>query len=243
MPLDVLARAESLSATPTYRDLSDWVVLKFLDGVRKGVFTPGQRLREEGLARFFGVSRAPVRHALHKLEQLGVIERRQPRGMYVRAWTDRDRAEILALLDALILLSVQLSIGRVTEESFAQLDQIISDTRAAASQTPNDQAQIERDANFHLIIARASGNRRLVELMEQLMLPLQLYVKESHEYFQADFWLRIHCGLLEALRKGDLDAAIACALRNARESRAMLLRETITDSQSQPIRPEQSGER
>jgi DNA-binding GntR family transcriptional regulator len=242
MELDLLWKASNLSVSPTYRDLSDWVVLKVLDGVRKGVFTPGQRLHGEELARIFNVSRAPVRDAMHKLEQLGVIERHLPRGTYVRAWTDKDRAEILQILDALILLSVELSVGHLTEEAFAQLDQIIAETRTAAREAPDNQRQDERDANFHLIIARASGNRRLVEFMEQLMLPLQLYSKESDEYFQPDFWLRIHSGLLEALRTGDLDTAVACSLRNVRESRAMLLRQTITDEQAQPVPTEQAVE-
>jgi DNA-binding GntR family transcriptional regulator len=224
MQLDVLSKASSLSSTPVYRALTDWVVLKVLDGVRKGEFPPGHRLREEDLAQRFEVSRAPVRDALHRLEQLGVVERRLPRGAYVREWTDADRAEVLALLDALILLSVQLSVGRLTPDDFAQLEQLIDEARRATDgNAEEDQMQIQRDANFHLVIARATGNRRLVDLMEHLMLPLQLYVTEAHEYLKHDFWLRIHVGLLETLRSGDLDKAVACSLANAREARAMLL--------------------
>lgn len=222
--LDQLSKASGLSSTPVYRVLTDWVVLKILDGVRNGTFLPDQRLSEEDLAQRFEVSRAPVRDALHRLEQLGVVERRPPRGAWVRTWTDADRAEVLALLDALILLSVQLSIGRLTPDDFAQLEQIIEEAKQESNgDAQHDRLQIQRDANFHLIIARATGNGRLVELMERLMLPLQLYVTESHEYLQRDFWLRIHVGLLETLRSGDLEKAVACSLANARESRAILL--------------------
>jgi DNA-binding FadR family transcriptional regulator len=123
--------------------LSDWVVLEVLDGVRQGVFTPGQRLNGEELARLFEVSSALVRDAMRKLEQIGVIERRLPRGAYVREWTDKDR---------------------------------------------------------------------------------------------------IHSGLLEALHKGDLDAAIAGSLQNARESREVLLQQTINDGRPQLVRSEQRAE-
>jgi DNA-binding GntR family transcriptional regulator len=241
MELGLLSKASSLSVSPAYRHLSDWVVLKVLDGVRKGVFMPGQRLTGEELARTFQVSRAPVRDAMHILEQLGVIERRRPRGTYVRAWTDKDRAEILFILDALIVLSVELSVGRLTADDFAQLDQIIAETRAGG-EAPDEQTQIERDANFHRIIARASGNRRLVELMDQLMLPLQIYAKESHDYFQRDFWLRLHSSLLEALRTGDLDTAVTVSLRNTRESQKVLLRQTFTDDRPQLVRSERQAE-
>ena len=241
MELGLLSKASSLSVSPAYRHLSDWVVLKVLDGVRKGIFTPGQRLTGEELARIFQVSRAPVRDAMHKLEQLGVIERRRPRGTYVREWTDKDRAEILFILDALIVLSVELSVGRLTANDFAQLDQIIAETRAGG-EALDEQTQVERDSNFHRIIARASGNGRLVELMEQLMLPLQIYAPESHEYFQRDFWIRIHSGLIDALRTGDLDAAVHCSLRNTRESREVLLRQKVTDGRPQPVHSEQRAD-
>jgi DNA-binding GntR family transcriptional regulator len=241
MELQLLSQVSNLSVSPAYRHLSDWVVLKVLDGVRKGLFTPGQRLTGEELARTFQVSRAPVRDAMHKLEQLGVIERRRPRGTYVREWTDKDRAEILFILDALIVLSVELSVGRLTADDFAQLDQIIAETRAPGEE-PDEQTQIERDSEFHRIIARASGNGRLVELMEQLMLPLQIYATESHNYFQRDFWIRIHSGLIEALRTGDLDAAVHCSLRNTRESRKVLLGKKVTDGRTQPGRSEQQAE-
>jgi len=56
MELDLLWKVSNLSVSPTYRDLSDWVVLKVFDGVRKGSFPPGQRLHEEELARLFKVS-------------------------------------------------------------------------------------------------------------------------------------------------------------------------------------------
>jgi DNA-binding GntR family transcriptional regulator len=224
MNLSELSDASNLSSVPVYRALTDWVVLKILGGVRNGEFLPDQRLSEQDLAQRFDVSRAPVRDALHRLEQIGVVERRLPRGSYVRRWTDADRTEVLALLDALILLSVQLSVGRLTPDDFAKLEQIIEESKQVAnSDAQEDRLQIQRDANFHLIIARSSGNGRLVELMEQLMLPLQLYVTEAHDYLQRDFWLRIHAGLLEALRSGDMEKAVACSLTNARESRALLL--------------------
>jgi hypothetical protein len=56
MGLELLSKTSSLSVSPAYRHLSDWVVLKVLDGVREGHFTPGQRLTGEELARTFQVS-------------------------------------------------------------------------------------------------------------------------------------------------------------------------------------------
>jgi DNA-binding GntR family transcriptional regulator len=223
MFLNLLYEASGLSSKPVYRALTDWVVLKILDAVRTGEFVPDQRLSEEDLAKRFDVSRAPVRDALHRLEQIGVVERRPPRGMYVRSWTDADYAEVLALVDALNLLSVQLSFGRLTEDDCAQLERIVDEARQATETgIEEDRRQIQRDCDFHLIIARASGNRRLVQLMEQLMLPCVLYVTEAHEYLQRDFWVYIHAGLLEALRSGSLEKSEARSISNARKIRQLM---------------------
>ncbi len=224
MFLNLLYEASGLSSKPVYRALTDWVVLKILDEVRKGEFVPDQRLSEEDLARRFEVSRAPVRDALHRLEQIGVVERRPPRGMYLRSWTDADYAEVLALLDALNLLAVQLSFGRLTSDDFARLEQIVAEaSHATETGIEEDRKQIQRDADFHLVLARASGNRRLVQMMEQLMLPCVLYVSEAHDYLQRDFWVRMHGGLLDALRCGSLETAEARSISNARQIRDRIL--------------------
>jgi DNA-binding GntR family transcriptional regulator len=225
MLLTLLYEASGLSSKPVYRALTDWVVLKILDGVRLGEFVPDQRLSEEDLAQRFEVSRAPVRDALHRLEQLGVVERRPPRGLYVRTWTEADHAEVLALIDALNLLAVQLSFGRLTEDDFAQLERIVEEARhATQSGIEEDRKQIQRDADFHLTIARAAGNRRLVELLERLMLPCVLYVTEAHDYLQRDFWVQMHGGLLEALRSSNLENAEVRAISNARKIREMMFK-------------------
>lgn len=224
MLLSPLYEESGLSSKPVQRALTDWVALKILDGVKKGEFVPDQRLSEDDLAHRFEVSRAPVRDALHQLEEIGVVERRPPRGMYVRSWTDADRAEVLALIDALNLLAVQLSVGRLRDDDFARLELIVEEAKHASDSGINqDRKQIQRDSEFHLIIARASGNRRLVQLMERLMLPCLLYVTEAHEYLQRDFWVKIHGGLLESLRSGDLSAAETRSILNAREIREILV--------------------
>jgi DNA-binding GntR family transcriptional regulator len=225
MLLSLLCDASGLSEKPVYRALTEWVVLRILEGVKKGEFVPDQRLSEEDLARRFDVSRAPVRDALHRLEQIGVVERRPPRGLYLRAWTTADHAEVLALIDALNLLAVQLSFGKLTDGDFAQLERIVQEAKQSTDNGINeDRKQIQRDADFHLIIARATGNRRLVELMERLMLPCVLYVNEAHDYLQRDFWVNIHGSLLEALRGGDLERAETRSISNARVIREIMFK-------------------
>lgn len=225
MLLSLLYEASGLASKPVYRALTDWVVLRILDGVKRGEFVPDQRLSEEDLARRFEVSRAPIRDALHRLEQIGVVERRPPRGLYLRTWTTADHAEVLALVDALNLLAVQLSFGKLTADDFSQLERILEEAKQSTDTGIDaDRKQIQRDADFHLIVARATGNRRLVELMERLMLPCVLYVTEAHDYLQREFWVNIHGSLLEALRGGDLQTAETRSISNARVIRDIMFK-------------------
>ena len=160
------------SESPAYRDLSDWVVLRVLDAIRNGGIRPGDRLVEHEVAATFGVSRAPVRDALHKLETIGVVERRLPRGVYVRSWSDQDATEVVELIDALILTSVQMGADRLTDDDLAQLERYLVDTAALANSADDDPVRRqEMDLEFHLIIARAAGNRRVVQMMETLGTP------------------------------------------------------------------------
>jgi len=208
---------------PEYRSLPEWLVLKVINGVRNGTFVPGQRMLEKDLASHFGVSRAPVRDAMHRLESLGVLERPGPRGFCVTHWTDHDRAEVLAIVDALILASIELAIDRLTEEDFAALDAIVASVRAMSGAGGPGVGLSSQDALFHRIIAVASGNRRLLALIDNLSVPLGLYGGTA-DYYSPEEWVRIHGALLETLKQRDLDAAIAQFWINKRETLDILLR-------------------
>jgi DNA-binding GntR family transcriptional regulator len=210
---------------PAYRDLSDWVVLRVLESIRTGTIRPGERLVEHEVATRFGVSRAPVRDAFHKLQNIGVVERVRPRGVSVRSWTDEDAAEVYLLMDTFILMSVQLAVPKLKAEDLDALQASLAEARnALAAGTLDGPSQLAIDLRFHSIITRATGNRRLAELMNALTLPLGLYGGLEYDHLEPAFWLRIHTDLFENLKRGDVDGAVLCVLRNARQSEAMFFR-------------------
>jgi DNA-binding GntR family transcriptional regulator len=186
-----------------------------LEAIKSGVIESGERLVERDVAARFGVSRAPVRDAIHRLEKLGVIERRPPRGVYVRSWSERDATEILLVIDALIYMSVQLSPGRLTAEDLRELEGILEQTRAHLEAGSADLAvQLALDMRFHTVIARASGNQRLIELLKSLSLPIELYPESFRARVEPPFSLKQHSALLETLRRGDRESAVACVVSN-----------------------------
>jgi DNA-binding GntR family transcriptional regulator len=235
------------NVSPEYRDLSDWVVMQILEAIKGGQIRPGERLVERDVAAQFSVSRAPVRDAFYKLEKLGVMVRKQPRANYVRSWTNREVAEVLFILDALILLSVQLAADRLSADHLAELEQIVEQTRAAvAAGSKNVWEQVDLDLAFHLTIARASGNSLLVEQIEALWRPMQICIADYLARFGREYSLRQHQELIEVFKQGDVRRAEELTRSHARESQIAILKALQAGSIEEPASleiPADSGNR
>jgi DNA-binding GntR family transcriptional regulator len=203
-------------ASPLYKDLSDWVVNQILDSIKAGQLQPGERLIERQVAERFGVSRAPVRDAIHKLERLGVIVRDGARATHVRSWTTVDVIDLVTVLDSLIALSARLAAERLTPEQIVELENILEQTRQAVQQGSDNVAeQVALDVKFHVLIARASGNRLLADQIKIMWLPWQLHYQDFLARVGRAYSLQEHEELLDALKQGDPDVAEACCRRHA----------------------------
>ena len=77
--------------------LSDEVVDRLREAILRGLFAPGDRLREEQLAEALGVSRGPIRNALLQLEREGMVMRRRNRGAIVARLSRVDLEEVYSL--------------------------------------------------------------------------------------------------------------------------------------------------
>ncbi len=129
---------------------------------------PGSRLREEELAETFAVSRTLVRQALHTLAQDGVIVLRPNRGAQVPEPTRRDGEHVF---DARRVVECEVArrlAGRLDAAQIAELRQIV-DAEARATQAQDKQAAIRLSGEFHLQLARMSGNPIFVRLLEELL--------------------------------------------------------------------------
>ena len=129
---------------------------------------PGSRLREEELAQAFAVSRTLVRQALHKLAQDGVITLRHNRGAMVPEPTRRDGEHVF---DARRVVECEVArrlAGKLNAEQLAALRRIV-EAEARATKSQNKQEAIRLSGEFHLQLARMSGNPIFVRLLEELL--------------------------------------------------------------------------
>jgi DNA-binding GntR family transcriptional regulator len=104
----------------------------------RGERQPGDRLTDTELASQLGLSRTPVRQALHRLAQEDLIRLDARRGFSVRAFTANDVIEIYQVRAVLEVLALRLSAPHVTPEQIQEQLEVLHRVRAALHREPDD---------------------------------------------------------------------------------------------------------
>lgn len=168
-----------------------------------GEIAPGTRLDETVLSARFGVSRTPVREALHRLASSGFAEQRPRRGTFVRQVSLREMVEMFEVMAELEALSARLAARRLTGDQAGALDAALESCAAAAS-TGDTDAYYRANEVFHQLIYGASGNRYLAEQARLLQSRLQPYrrlqLRAGDRMRQS---LAEHRAIVAAIRSGD----------------------------------------
>jgi DNA-binding GntR family transcriptional regulator len=198
------------------------------DLIRAAIFDgrlkPGDRLKEEELARAFGLSRTPIREAILVLNAERIVETRPNRGAFVRTY-DLDELDDTYKLRALLE-------GYAAHEAALRLDESdIERLRASCqrfstlSPSTDLQALVEENVFFHRTILHAAGSARLAEMARQVTeLPL---VYKSYVWYSPEQKLvseHYHQQLTNALAAHDADRAAAIMREHVLEARDVLLK-------------------
>lgn len=140
-----LARVESTG---------DAIAHALREDILAGRLNGGDRLVEEALAKQYGVSRIPVREALTRLQSEGFVRIVRHKGATVSETMIADGRELLQIRRGLEILAAQLAAQNRGGAVAGELAAIAEDATASAGHSP-----------FHELVATASGNRQLVEML------------------------------------------------------------------------------
>ena len=170
------------------RSQTDVVIRGIKDMLTRGEVQPGSRLPiEKDLAAQLGVSRGSLREGVRALAALGVLETRQGDGTYVTALDPgtllsplgfladlqqpAHAADLLAVRRVLEAESVSLAATRLSDDELNELDTVLGGVDDIIDTEPDMdlEAFIEADAQFHRIIAHASGNPPLAAVIDALV--------------------------------------------------------------------------
>lgn len=169
---------------------------------------PGLHLQEEVLAGALGISRAPVREALRLLAAENLVTIAPRRGAVVRALSAEDFRAAYQVREALEGMAVRLAVPRMTEADRRLLRDLHERMVDAAAQGDAERFG-EANAAFHIHIVERCGNARLIETYRHLKNQMRQYRWWSMSLRGGlEQPLAEHGAILEAIERGDVEAAV-----------------------------------
>ena len=160
-----------------YLPLRDVVFNTLRQAILRGELKPGERLMEIQLAQRLGVSRTPVREAIRKLELEGLVLMIPRKGAEVAEITIKDLEDVLQVRAALEELAVRDACEKITEEQLKELRRSNAAFKIALS-GDDILASGQADMDFHEIIYKATDNRRLMQILNNLREQMYRYRME-----------------------------------------------------------------
>jgi len=159
-----------------HRKITDTVYESVKIAILDNTLKAGSRLVESSIAAELGVSNTPVREALTRLEREGLVTILPHRGAVVSSFAIEDILEIGEVRELIEAHAIRKAVERRTPEVLAQLQAILDE--CAPLVEAFDLRSLNRlDVEFHRLIVRASGNRRLIHIFDML-----------HDQFQVVRW-------------------------------------------------------
>jgi DNA-binding GntR family transcriptional regulator len=142
----------------------DQVIASIELAIQEARYAPGQRLIEPELMMEFGVSRGPIREALRRLGERGLIESERFRGARVIRMSRRQVVDLTEIRVALERYATSLAAERIDRKGATDLRQL---ERKATQVVDNSVAYDQYNVAFHAMILRLSGNRELPDFIDR----------------------------------------------------------------------------
>ena len=159
--VEIIAPAAEDSET-----LSENVFRRIQAAIVKGEIAPGSKISEPELARTYGISRGPLREAIHRLEGQRLLVRVPHVGARVVSLSHAELIELYEIRESLEGMACRLAAERMTGEEIDELRRVLdTHERDAAFQAGVGYYQQEGDFDFHYRIIQGSGNRTLTQML------------------------------------------------------------------------------
>ena len=193
------------------------------DAILEGELAPSTRLREEELAREFGVSRTPVREALQQLGAEGFIEVSPHQGAVVASLTVEDILAIYVVREVLEGVSARLASRRATPAQIERLLAIVEEMEAQIdSGSPAQLADL--NLRFHAELRRAAANRYLDRFLSQIEHAVRRFGQTTYASpGRKESSIAEHRAIIEAVSARDPERAEVLAIEHMREARRLRL--------------------
>lgn len=206
-----------------YLPLRDVVFNTLRQAILKGELKPGERLMEIALAEKLGVSRTPIREAMRKLELEGLVVMIPRRGAQVANITEKDLNDVLEVRIALENVAIEKACTRMSQEDMGKLWLAAKEFERTMAEG-NLVRLAEADVAFHEIIYRASDNKRLNQVLNNLREQIYRYrVEYLKEEETRNLLVKEHEELTRAIRERDVEKAQEISYRHIENQRRAII--------------------
>ena len=183
-----------------YNILSNWIIT--------GKLQPKSRIKINELSESLGISRTPVREAILKLEDEGLIISKANRWTIVAPIDLMEAIDIYQIVFTLESLAIKEGFKNMSNEDITELEEINEKTKAALSEKNLIDALIS-DNDFHDKIVNLSANKEIMPILKNLKRKIQRI--ELFFFENLDNSLDSYCehkAIVEAMKERDLDKTI-----------------------------------
>lgn len=204
---DGVVGARSMFQPADIRSLRDLAYDDIRDAILSGALAPGQRVKERDVAEQMGISTTPVKEALRRLEQEGLVVSQPRRGAVVSTLVEIPVEEIEEIRGTLEAMAARLAAIRMTDAELARVGAIVEEMTRLTLEMREPQTRIEDVSVFHKLIRDGSRNAFIARFVETLTPFERVHRPEYLDPDEAKRILHEHQAIAAALAARD--AALA----------------------------------
>ncbi len=207
--------------------------------IAEGEFPPGAQLTEAGLAADLGVSRGPLREAMQRLTQEGLLVSHRNRGLFVISMDDDDINDMYVARTAIERAALAQVVARHDEQDLAVLRAAIDHMQQFADD-PNGREIADADMAFHAQLVECARSPRLSRMHETVLVETRMCLGAMRgTYVSAQARIDEHADLLRAVEARDPESADQLMIAHMRDglSRIMPEESTVTARTVPPEHP------
>lgn len=194
----------------TQRNVDDEIVKKLRTAIIDGQIPVGSHLNETEIAKQMAISRIPIREALRRLEQEGLVVRQPNRGVFVIKFTEKDVHEVFSLRANLESMAFEWAIPNLSAKDIGELRELVANQEKAIREE-NYEELSRLDMRFHEYICIKANHSRLLkswhEQHAQSQMLLNIRFRKMSEY-TPETVIKDHERILNAIENGDTRTAI-----------------------------------
>jgi DNA-binding GntR family transcriptional regulator len=193
------------ASAPRYRTATEFVEATLRDGILRGVLPAGMPLRQEDLARHFGLSRMPVREALRQLEAHALIDFVPHKGAVVTELSLGDALDTYVIRRALETAALRLSIPLLQQDDIERARDLIAEMDSEVE--PQRLGELNR--RFHMALYARAGRPKLIQLIETQLVSYDRYLRFHLTAHGRDHMAQAdHRAMADAAEGRDVETAV-----------------------------------